>query len=86
MIEKEPSQEVIDLLRDNCFILAQSLCQYLVNNKTSAMTAAGYYVMSGRLISDVINYILLHHTAEVNNEVLSLVKEIICKLFISDEI
>ena len=44
------------MLRQNCFDLADSFCLYSVD-KTALNNAAGYFLLSGRPISDVVQHI-----------------------------
>lgn len=45
------------MLQTNCFKLADALCLYSAD-KMATMNAAGYLVLSGRPIHDVIQYIM----------------------------
>ena len=50
-------------MKDNCFSLAESFCQYLADDsKNSVMSAAGYFVLSGRPIVDVIDHVLSQYS------------------------
>ena len=53
---EDSSDELNEMLRQNCFDLADSFCLYSVD-KTALNNAAGYFVLSGRPISDVVQHI-----------------------------
>ena len=64
------------LLRENCFQLADSLCLYSPDKK-SLTNAAGYFVLSGRPIVEVIQHIISKH-AEVCMYVCTYIRTYIC--------
>ena len=53
---EDSSDELNEMLRQNCFDLADSFCLHSVD-KTALNNAAGYFLLSGRPISDVVQHI-----------------------------
>ena len=51
----------VELLEENCFQLADSFCLHLPDN-VSVKNAAGYFVMSGKPISTVLQHITKKYT------------------------
>ena len=55
--------DAVSLLQTNCFKLASSLCTYS-RDSSARIAAAGYFVLSGRPIGEVVRHIIAKHPDE----------------------
>ena len=66
------------MLCQNCFDLADSFCLYSVD-ETALNNAAGYFVLSGRPISDVVQHIKKKYSdVSINKEERERIHECVC--------
>ena len=66
------------MLCQNCFDLADSFCLYSVD-ETALNNAAGYFVLSGRPISDVVQHIKKKYSdVSINKEERERIHEWVC--------
>lgn len=63
VVQHSGDRDTVSLLQSNCFKLASSLCNYS-KDKMAQIAGAGYFVLSGRPIAEVVEHITTSYPDE----------------------